>query len=106
MSIPDWRIEGTMDKAQRDALLHALEAHDFHMSRAVAQLRIGRSTAYRLMERFEISRPDRAAAKAGKEGTRQSAQVMNPLNTGSRSAGGPVKEEIVFDGSNYLLVRR
>ena len=75
MVLRDWEIEGTMAKAQRDALLQALEANDFRPTRAAAQLRIGRSTIYRLMKRYGLA--------AEQEET-----------------------EVVFDGENYVLVRR
>lgn len=89
MGIPDWAVEGTMDKAQRDALLQALIENDYKIGAAAAQLRIGRSTTYRLIERFAISLP--AILDRGRP--RSKRRVSSVGN-----------KRVIFDGVNYLLV--
>lgn len=59
MSVPDWLVEGTMEKAQRDALEAALVACRFNIGAAAARLRVGRSTVYRLLTKYEIAIPAR-----------------------------------------------
>ena len=89
MSIPDWAIEGTMDRAQRGALLQALIENEYRIGAAAAQLRIGRSTTYRLIQRFAIPLP--ASLDRGRLRSKRRA----------RSAGN---DHVIFDGVNYLLV--
>ena len=91
MSIPNWSIEGTMDRAQRDALLRALVENEYRIGAAAAQLRIGRSTIYRLIERFSIPMP----ASADRCQLRSNARAK--VNSGD-------SVRVVFDGVNYLLV--
>ena len=96
MRIPDWEVDGTMEKVQCDALRQALEAHRYSVGRAAAQLRIGRSTVYRLMKRYGLSAPN-GLAHADEEPAAE------------RSSGGRRRKsqsEIVFDGTNYMLVKR
>ncbi|MBY9063652.1 helix-turn-helix domain-containing protein [Sphingomonas yunnanensis] len=48
------QIEGTMAFAQRSAVEAALRDNRCNMSHAARQLRVGRTTLYRLIKRFEI----------------------------------------------------
>ena len=48
------QIEGTMAFAQRAAVEAALRDNRCNMSHAARQLRVGRTTLYRLIKRFEI----------------------------------------------------
>ncbi len=97
MRIPDWEVDGTMEKVQCDALRQALEAHRYSVGRAAAQLRIGRSTVYRLMKRYGLSAPNGLAHAADQE-----SAVERPSGGRRRRS----ESEIVFDGTNYMLVKR
>ena len=57
-----WATEGTMLHAQRQALLAALEYTGFNVKRAAERLHISRSTAYRLIQDFEIQVQRRPAS--------------------------------------------
>ncbi|WP_260181142.1 helix-turn-helix domain-containing protein [Sphingomonas sp. BK580] len=48
------QIEGTMAFAQRTAVEAALRDNRCNLSHAARQLRVGRTTLYRLIKRFEI----------------------------------------------------
>ncbi|WP_260158672.1 helix-turn-helix domain-containing protein [Sphingomonas sp. BK345] len=48
------QIEGTMAFAQRSAVEAALRDNRCNLSHAARQLRVGRTTLYRLIKRFEI----------------------------------------------------
>ena len=50
----EWQVEGTLAKAERDAVIAALAHCDGCVSGAAARLRVGRSTLYRMMAAFEI----------------------------------------------------
>lgn len=51
----DCTVDGTMAHAQRIAILDALSATRHNLSETARQLRIGRTTLYRLMEAYQIS---------------------------------------------------
>jgi transposase len=55
---PDWNVPGTLAKAQRDAIINALKDCYYSHSAAAQRLRIGRSTIYRLIERYQIHVPE------------------------------------------------
>lgn len=92
MRTPDWEIEGTMARAQRDALLHALTASDYVVANAARQLRIGRSSAYRLIKRFGITVPEDHDPKQ--------ARAQRKLSPAPAAC-----EKVTFDGRNYILTK-
>jgi transcriptional regulator of acetoin/glycerol metabolism len=49
-----WEAEGTMLKAERDAVIAALEHCGYHPAAAARRLCVGRSTVYRMVDAFEI----------------------------------------------------
>jgi hypothetical protein len=53
-TMKECQIEGTMAFAQRSAVEAALRDNRCNMSHAARQLRVGRTTLYRLIKRFEI----------------------------------------------------
>lgn len=55
MVAPNWQIKGTMAFAERIAVMNALAQNSFCISRTARQLRISRSTTYRLIRDYEIS---------------------------------------------------
>ena len=57
MRKPDWQFENSMDAIRRAAIVEALAACDQSVVAAAARLRIGRSTLYRLIEKFAIGAP-------------------------------------------------
>lgn len=68
-----WQTEGTMAHAQRTALVAALAHCGGDVVAAARRLRIGRSTVYRLAERYHVTlrggltrRRTPASGKAGK----------------------------------------
>lgn len=101
MGEPDWKVPGTLAYAERAALSAALEATNFSIKNAAARLRIGRSTIYRLMQRFEITVPARTI------------RVAAPLTSikfvpEASVAKQPVQSlpAIVFQNGEYLLITR
>ena len=50
----DHTVEGTMAHAQRAAILAALQLTKYNLSEASRQLRIGRTTLYRLIHDYQI----------------------------------------------------
>lgn len=65
MKNSSWQREGTMAKAERDALLCALEANSYRITSAARRLEIGRTTVYRLIAEFEIPIPHRLDRERG-----------------------------------------
>ena len=102
MSIPDWQVEGTMEHAQREALDKALKEARFAVSHAAAKLRIGRSTVYRLMKRYDIAAPEKHEDSASERGT---TRVFESFQQVSKVSEPPPSGNIIFDGENYLLKR-
>jgi transcriptional regulator of acetoin/glycerol metabolism len=60
MSNRIWEEPGTLEHAKRQALIAALQASNFKMAEAARQLRVGRSTLYRLCEIYEMDAIDRS----------------------------------------------
>ncbi|WP_462209667.1 helix-turn-helix domain-containing protein [Sphingomonas citri] len=54
LTMKECQIEGTMAFAQRSAVEAALRDNRCNLSHAARQLRVGRTTLYRLIKRFEI----------------------------------------------------
>jgi transcriptional regulator of acetoin/glycerol metabolism len=64
-----WEIEGTMPRAERDAIVAALEYCAYNVTAAARRLQIGRSTLYRLIDAYQVSaRPRRDHADAPRPG--------------------------------------
>ena len=49
-----WNRPGTMAYAKREAIVSALKAANYNFSAAAAKLEVGRTTLYRLAEKYEI----------------------------------------------------
>ncbi|MEO1231385.1 MAG: sigma-54-dependent Fis family transcriptional regulator [Myxococcota bacterium] len=58
---PTLGLESARQRSERKVLLEALAAHDWNVSKAAAQLGIGRSTAHRKMRQLGIRRPPAAS---------------------------------------------
>lgn len=54
MTTSEWQVEGTLAFAQRAAVIVALRDNGCNLTHAARQLRIGRTTLYRLIKRFEL----------------------------------------------------
>lgn len=48
------QVEGTMAYAQREAIQTALDQNAYNLTRTALQLRIGRTTLYRLMDAYDV----------------------------------------------------
>ena len=94
MTTPDWQIEGTMAKAEYDALIRALEACDYKVLRTADMLRIGRSTVYRLLAEFDISLSSVKRAKQHQTISKRKINGDHDGYSGSRI--------VVVDGRWYL----
>jgi hypothetical protein len=90
---PDWKIAGTLAKAERDAVLEALVECDYKISNAAARLKIGRSTIYRLIATFEIDIPAKTKRRTAR------APASRP------AAPEPPASRIIFRDGKYLLTR-
>ena len=82
-----------MEKAQRDALLRALKSESYSVARAAQRLRIGRSTVYRLIDRYQISL-DSAAQNAAPRRTKRTPGTIPSMR-------GKPAAVITFDGNDY-----
>ncbi|MBW6526360.1 helix-turn-helix domain-containing protein [Sphingomonas sp. RHCKR7] len=72
MTTKECQVEGTMAFAQRSAVEAALRDNHCNLSHAARQLRVGRTTLYRLIKRFEIEvdvMPRQPAARAARRAT-------------------------------------
>lgn len=49
-----WKRSGTIAHAKREAIVSAFKATNYNFSAAAAKLEIGRTTLYRLAEKYEI----------------------------------------------------
>jgi hypothetical protein len=96
MDRSDWQCEGTMAKAQRDAIEAALVACDYSIASAAKRLRIGRSTIYRLLRAYEM-RVERTLDDAPKIEMRRSPPGRAKLPT---SPTGP--KVVLRQGGWYL----
>lgn len=78
------QIEGTMAFAQRSAVEAALRDNRCNMSHAARQLRVGRTTLYRLIKRFEIEVlvPPRASLPRSEPGSSGAAPTSVRLVDG------------------------
>jgi transposase len=97
MAVSDWEVEGTLAKAQRDAIVKALVDCNYKISAAAAKLRIGRSTIYRLIEAFEIEIPAKGKRKSRPLSATHTRKVAEN-DTGDTS-------RIIFKDGRYLLTR-
>jgi hypothetical protein len=68
MTTKECQIEGTMAFAQRSAVEAALRDNRCNLSHAARQLRVGRTTLYRLIKRFEIEVDEMPRAPAPRGG--------------------------------------
>ena len=94
VGVPDWLVEGTMEKAQRDALESALEACRFNIGAAAARLRVGRSTVYRLLTKYEIAIPARP-----QRNQRPLEQQLSVAKFSERSAS----RIVIHEGKLYIV---
>lgn len=60
--VPEWMIDGTLAKAEREALVEALLLCNYRVSDVSKRLRVGRTTVYRLTVKYQI---EMAGAKRG-----------------------------------------
>jgi hypothetical protein len=82
VALKDWQMPGTLAEAGRNAVIAALEHCAYNHSAAAARLAIGRTTLYRLVDRYEIElptpvrRPRRSLRKPVERGKLVSARVI------------------------------
>jgi hypothetical protein len=88
-TMKECQIEGTMAFAQRSAVEAALRDNRSNLSHAARQLRVGRTTLYRLLKRFEIE-PDVALREP-------------PSRLASKAARDPRTSVRLIDGAWYLV---
>jgi hypothetical protein len=93
MRNPDWNVPGTLAKAQRDAIIIALKECYYSHSAAANRLRIGRSTIYRLIERYQIHVPE----------DRRRRQFFTATTT-RPSKGKDIWPKVILEDGVYLLV--
>jgi hypothetical protein len=105
MAEPLWRVEGTMAKAERDAIIAALHASQYHLTAAAARLRIGRSTLYRLIANYQIpmdAAADEQATRRPRSG-RPGGKVRTPAPTPPATPGVEGPRIVHVNGAWYLL---
>lgn len=85
----DHSIEGTMAHAQYKAIQSSLRDNGYNLTMSARQLRIGRTTLYRLLHLYDV-KLDEEARRAG--GTRR-----------RRGRNGPESRISLIDGNWYLI---
>lgn len=110
--MPDWDAEGTMARAEREAIIAALVHCGQCRSAAAARLRVSRSTLYRLMVAYEIRscRPVAATGAMlpqpfGKSKLAYRGRTRESCGTKSVQPYAPMPaSKVVFDKGVWLLV--
>lgn len=85
----DCHVEGTMAYAQREAIERTLLNCSYNLTRSAEQLRIGRTTLYRLVNHYCIKIDNAARIKSSK------VKRINPSS---------VTTNVVLIGGNWYLV--
>jgi transposase len=93
MRNPDWNVPGTLAKAQRDAIITALADCYYSHSAAAQRLRIGRSTIYRLIDRYQIHVPE----------DRRRRQLFT-ASSARETKGKQTWPKVILEDGVYLLV--
>ncbi|RYY05630.1 MAG: hypothetical protein EON55_25695 [Alphaproteobacteria bacterium] len=104
MSLPDWQVPGTMAHAEYNAVIKALRDANHSVKVAAGRLRIGRSTLYRFISRFEIDLKN--AEPADPDG--QSTDVGSSsflIAEQSSDASRAQRSRIILRDGEYHLVR-
>lgn len=89
MNTADCHVEGTMAYAQREAIERTLIICGYNFTRSAEQLRIGRTTLYRLVSQYKI-RLDHVARAASPRAKRAEMR-SEPANV------------VLIDGNWYLV---
>jgi len=114
MNTPSWEIEGTLARAEREAIIAALAHCGQSRSAAATRLGIGRSTLYRLVEVYKIDIPTRPPVAAkGRHCPSVNPEAGARCNgTGKHRSGQKIAEatdgadgsKVIFQEGMWLLV--
>lgn len=114
MDVQDWAVEGTLAKAEREAVIAALVHCGHCRTAAAARLRISRSTLYRLLVAYQVEnlrmKPPAFSARfkphtnirVGAPTTKQQRQPCEKSLTKADAVSPAYK--VVFEEGVWLLV--
>lgn len=103
MSLPDWQVPGTMAYAEYNAVIKALRDANHSVTAAAARLRIGRSTLYRFISRFEIDLKNAQPADPDEQSTEVGSSSFLVAEQPSDVSPPPRSRIILRDGECHLV---